>query len=132
MDTFNCVFCNYSTSVKGNYKRHLTTNKHYKNRIIFDGYPRNLNQAKNLDSLLKKYKQKIDIVLKLSVSLQTIKKRILEFQNFIKNNFENVGNDFAYKARSIHYNHKNFILFAKPLVFCWSVFCIVSVRRDLS
>ena len=56
----------------------IISNKDYKNRIIFDGYPRNLNQAKNLDNLLKKYKQKIDIVLKLSVSLQTIKKRILE------------------------------------------------------
>ena len=52
--------------------------KNYKNKIIFDGYPRNLNQAKNLDNLLKKYNQKIDIVLKLSVSLETIKKRILE------------------------------------------------------
>ena len=52
----------------------IISNKDYKNRIIFDGYPRNLNQAKNLDNLLKKYKQKIDIVLKLSVSLQTIKK----------------------------------------------------------
>ena len=56
----------------------IISNKDYKNRIIFDGYPRNLNQAKNLDNLLKKYKQKIDIVLKLSVSLDTIKKRILE------------------------------------------------------
>ena len=36
------------------------------------------NQAKNLDDLLNKYKQKIDIVLKLSVSLETVKKRILE------------------------------------------------------
>ena len=26
------------------------------NRIIFDGYPRNLQQAKSLDSLMKKYK----------------------------------------------------------------------------
>ena len=50
----------------------------YKKRLIFDGYPRNLNQANNLDILLKKYKQKIDIVLKLSVSLETIKKRISE------------------------------------------------------
>ena len=56
----------------------IISNKVYKNRIIFDGYPRNLNQAKNLESLLQKYEQKIDIVLKLSVSLQTIKKRILE------------------------------------------------------
>ena len=39
-------------------------------------------------------------------NVKKIKKKILEFQNFIKNNFENVGNDFAYKARSIHYNPK--------------------------
>ena len=52
----------------------------YKNKIIFDGYPRTLNQAKNLDNLLKKYKQNIDIVLKLSVNLETVKKRILERQ----------------------------------------------------
>ncbi len=56
------------------------SNNDYKNKIIFDGYPRNLTQAKNLDELLKKYDQKIDIVLKLSVSLDTVKKRILERQ----------------------------------------------------
>ena len=50
----------------------------YNDRIIFDGYPRSLNQVKNLDSLLTKYKQKIDLVLKLSVKLKTIKKRISE------------------------------------------------------
>ena len=48
----------------------------YKNRIIFDGYPRNIAQAKNLTVLLNKYNQKIDLVLKLSVTLETIKKRI--------------------------------------------------------
>ena len=56
-------------------------NKDFKNRLIFDGYPRNLVQVKNLDNLLKKYDQKIDIVLKLSVSLETIKKRISERKN---------------------------------------------------
>ena len=54
------------------------SNKIFKNRLIFDGYPRNLNQANNLNDLLKKYDQKIDMVLKLSVSLETIKRRILE------------------------------------------------------
>ena len=54
------------------------SNKIYKNRLIFDGYPRNLNQAKNLENLLKKYDQKIDIALKLSVNLASIKQRILE------------------------------------------------------
>ncbi len=56
----------------------IISDSKYQNRIIFDGYPRNLNQAKNLDSLLQKYKQKIDLVLKLSVSLETVKKRISE------------------------------------------------------
>ena len=35
-----------------------------------------------------------------------IKKKILEFQNFIEKKFENVGDDFAYKARSLHYDNK--------------------------
>ncbi len=52
----------------------------YKSRLIFDGYPRNINQAINLENLLNKYNQKIDTVLKLSVSLETIKSRILERQ----------------------------------------------------
>tara|TARA_E500000331_G_C17214230_1_gene695142 strand:+ start:104 stop:754 length:651 start_codon:yes stop_codon:yes gene_type:complete len=50
--------------------------KEFKNRVIFDGYPRNLSQAKNLSSLLAKYNQKINVVLSLSVPLETIKKRI--------------------------------------------------------
>ena len=54
------------------------SNKKYKDKLIFDGYPRNLNQAKTLDELLIKYEQKLDLVLKLSVSLETIKKRISE------------------------------------------------------
>ena len=54
------------------------SDKNYKNRLIFDGYPRNLIQVKNLETLLFKYDQKIDFVLKLSVSLETIKKRISE------------------------------------------------------
>ena len=57
------------------------SDKSYKNKLIFDGYPRNLAQAKNLDNLLKKNDQKIDLVLKLSVGLDTIKKRISERKN---------------------------------------------------
>tara|TARA_X000000368_G_C22735820_1_gene581579 strand:+ start:102 stop:668 length:567 start_codon:yes stop_codon:yes gene_type:complete len=54
------------------------SDKKYKNRLIFDGYPRNLIQANTLKELLSKHKQKIDLVIKLSVSLDTIKKRIIE------------------------------------------------------
>ena len=57
------------------------SNKNFKSRIIFDGYPRNIIQAKNLENILKKNDQKIDIALKLSVSLNTIKKRIQERKN---------------------------------------------------
>tara|TARA_A100000164_G_scaffold297738_1_gene272083 strand:- start:258 stop:686 length:429 start_codon:yes stop_codon:yes gene_type:complete len=35
-----------------------------------------------------------------------IKKKIKEYQNFIKNNFDYVGSNFAYEARSIHYDKK--------------------------
>ena len=56
-------------------EKHIS-NTDYKNRLIFDGYPRNIIQAENLNNLLKKYDQKINIVLKLSVSLDKIKKRI--------------------------------------------------------
>tara|TARA_B100001057_G_scaffold472362_1_gene535585 strand:- start:375 stop:947 length:573 start_codon:yes stop_codon:yes gene_type:complete len=65
------------------------SNKIYKSRLIFDGYPRNLNQATNLNNLLKKYDQKIDIVLKLSVSLDTVKKRILERSSIEKRDDDN-------------------------------------------
>ena len=57
------------------------SNRKYKNRLILDGYPRNLIQAKTLSELLDKYGQKIDLVLKLSVSLETITKRISERRN---------------------------------------------------
>ena len=56
----------------------FVSNNDYKSRLIFDGYPRNLIQVKNLNNLLTKYDQKVDIVLKVSVSLETIKKRISE------------------------------------------------------
>jgi adenylate kinase len=56
----------------------------YKNKIIFDGYPRSLDQVKILENLLMKYKQKIDVVLKLSVSMETIKKRIAERRSLEK------------------------------------------------
>ena len=60
------------------------SNKIYKDRLIFDGYPRNLNQATNLNNLLIKYNQKIDLALKLSVNLETIKKRISERKSLEK------------------------------------------------
>ena len=73
-----------SDEIVGNLIEKYISNKIYKSRLIFDGYPRNLIQARNLDNLLNKNNQKIDIVLKLSVSLETIKKRISERKNLEK------------------------------------------------
>tara|TARA_B100000123_G_scaffold215822_1_gene164286 strand:+ start:328 stop:891 length:564 start_codon:yes stop_codon:yes gene_type:complete len=47
-----------------------------KNKLIFDGYPRSLTQAKNLDKLLIKTNQKINFVFFLNVNKETIIKRI--------------------------------------------------------
>ena len=88
-------------------EKHLS-NKIYKNRLIFDGYPRNLIQAKNLEQLLKKYNQKIDIVLKLTVSLETIKKRIIE-----RKNLENRADDDEQIAIKRFINYENNI---KPVI----------------
>ena len=47
-----------------------------KNKLIFDGYPRSLNQAENLDLILNNSNQKIDFIFFLNVKKDTIIKRI--------------------------------------------------------
>ena len=65
-----------SDEIVSNLIEKFVSNEDFKNRFIFDGYPRNKAQAENLNIILKRYNQKIDLVLKLSVSLDVIKKRI--------------------------------------------------------
>ena len=55
----------------------VITDSAYKNRIIFDGYPRNISQAKNLKTSLSKDSQSIGAVLYLYVSRNIIEKRII-------------------------------------------------------
>ena len=47
-----------------------------KGKLIFDGYPRTIDQAKNLDLLLTESKQQIDFIFFLNVNKETIIKRI--------------------------------------------------------
>ncbi len=47
-----------------------------KEKLIFDGYPRSLSQAKNLDLLLNNSNQKIDYIFFLNVNKETIVERI--------------------------------------------------------
>ena len=62
----------------------VLSDKNHKNRLIFDGYPRNVDQAKQLDLLVKKYNQKISCVLSLDVDKNTLIKRILGRQTCTK------------------------------------------------
>ena len=55
----------------------ILSNKSNFNRLVFDGYPRNFNQVKHLDILIKKYNQKISCVLSLKVNQDVIIKRII-------------------------------------------------------
>ena len=47
-----------------------------KDKLIFDGYPRTINQAKNLDKLLSKSNQKINYIFFLNVNKNSIIKRL--------------------------------------------------------
>ncbi len=47
-----------------------------RNKLIFDGYPRSLSQAKNLELLMNRFNQKIDLIFFLNVNKNTIIKRI--------------------------------------------------------
>ena len=55
----------------------VITNPIYKNRIVFDGYPRNINQAQNLEIILNSDNQSINFILFLKVNREIIEKRIL-------------------------------------------------------
>ena len=101
-----------SDEIVGDIIEKYISNKKFKNRLIFDGYPRNLVQAKNLDIVLKKHNQKIDCVLKLSVNLETIKKRIIErknLENRVDDNIETAVkrfNNYEKNIKPVAYYYK--------------------------
>ena len=57
--------------------RQSITNLRFRDRIIFDGYPRNVDQAKNLELILREFEQTIGHVIFLNVSRNIIEKRIM-------------------------------------------------------
>ena len=106
---------------KGNFASDEIVNKLLKNtilnlkfrdRIIFDGYPRTVDQAKNLDLILKESNQKIDLIISLVVPREIIEKRIIgrvtcdkcnltlnEFFNKEKINLHPCGKEFFVKRK---------------------------------
>ena len=73
----NCHFCNSLNVGKALMSPSVNTSK---------------NNLRDIHSPSKKYRE--------------IKKIISKYQVFIKKNFEYVGENFAYEARSLHYNNK--------------------------
>jgi len=65
-----------SDEITNNLIESLLSNKEYSNRLIFDGYPRNINQVDFLDSAVKKYNQKISCVFTFKIDKETLLKRI--------------------------------------------------------
>ena len=61
-----------------------------KNKLIFDGYPRSLSQAKNLDLLLNDSNQKISHIFFLNVKKEIIIKRIEKRKNIEKRSDDNL------------------------------------------
>ena len=57
--------------------RKSITNLKFRDRIIFDGYPRNVEQAKNLELILGEFDQTIGHIISLNVSKDIIEKRIM-------------------------------------------------------
>jgi len=57
--------------------RQSITKLKFRDRIIFDGYPRNVDQAKNLEVILGEFNQTIGHIIFLNVSKDIIEKRIM-------------------------------------------------------
>ena len=62
-----------------------------RDKLIFDGYPRSLNQAKNLNVLLSNSNQKIDFIFFLNVKKDTIIKRIEKRKMLEKRSDDNLN-----------------------------------------
>jgi adenylate kinase len=93
------------------------TNLKFRDRIIFDGYPRNILQAENLNKILLGFTQKIEVIIFLNVPRDIIKKRIMgrmtcEKCNMVLNEFFNTeeielhpcGSNFLKKRKDDNYD----------------------------
>ena len=63
--------------VVNNLLRQSINNLKFRDRIVFDGYPRNIEQAGNLKDILKEFNQVIGHIIFLNVSREIIEKRIM-------------------------------------------------------
>ena len=95
--------------------RQSITNLKFRDRIIFDGYPRNIEQAKNLELILGEFEQTIGHIIFLNVSRDIIEKRIMGRMTCDKCNM--TLNEFFNKEQ-IEFIHvvKNFLRREKMII----------------
>ncbi len=65
-----------SDKIVNNLIRNFIFDNKKKDKLIFDGYPRSISQAKNLDIMLNETNQKIGLIFFLNVNKETILKRL--------------------------------------------------------
>ena len=70
--------------------KNTISNPQNKDRLIFDGYPRSLSQAKNLEEILHNSNQKIGAIFFLNVNKDTIIKRI-EKRKILENRLDDTS-----------------------------------------
>ena len=63
----------------------------------------NIKKSLMAPSIINNKKKIINLNTKKHIE---IKNKLKKYKKFIENNFDYVGNNFAYEARSIHYNNK--------------------------
>ena len=66
----------FDDEIVNNLMKKVVFDSSKKGKLIFDGYPRTIEQAKNLDLMLMESKQQIDFIFFLNVNKETIIKRI--------------------------------------------------------
>jgi len=96
-----------SDDIINNLIEKILSEKKINNRLIFDGYPRNINQAEKLELLTKKYNQKISCVFSLNVSKDIVLKRILG--RLICSNCGIIFNEYFNPPKENHTCEKKFL-----------------------
>jgi adenylate kinase len=66
-----------SDEIVNNLLRKSITNLKFRDRIIFDGYPRNVDQAKNLQLILGEFNKTIQHIIFLNVPKNIVEKRFM-------------------------------------------------------
>jgi adenylate kinase len=118
--------------------RKSITNLKFRDRIIFDGYPRNIEQAKNLELILGEFDQTIGHIIFLNVSKDIIEKRIMgrmtcdkcnmtlnEFFNKEQIELHPCGKEFLNKRKDDNFNivlarYETYMKTTKPILDFYS------------